>query len=401
MKYVILVGDGMADWKIESLGNKTPLQHCKTPNMDLIASRGEVGLFKSVPEGYPPGSDVCNLSILGYDPRDCYTGRSPLEAASMNVELEEKDMAFRANLVRIKEEDDIDVMDDYSGGHISTEEAVELIKALQDDPKLKEEGVRFHPGVAYRHLMVYPGCSDEGLHTTPPHDISDKDIEEHYPRGVEHDKLKRLMIISREILNSHPVNEKRVSEGKKPANSIWLWGEGFAPKMEKFEDKHGLKGSLISAVDLMKGIAIYAGLESIDVPGATGYVETNYRGKAEYALDSLKNGKDFILVHVEAPDEAGHSGSLEDKITAIERFDDEVVGTILKGLEEIGDYKVIVLPDHPTPIEIKTHTSDPVPFAVFDSRNPKNSGAIYDEDSAKASDIFIENPTDFINEFIK
>jgi 2,3-bisphosphoglycerate-independent phosphoglycerate mutase len=314
MKYIILIGDGMADLPIEELQGKTPLEAAETPNMDLVARSGTLGLLRTVPRGYPPGSDVANLSILGYDPAKYYTGRAPLEAASMGVKLAPEDTAFRCNLVTLDWREGAPVMDDYSSGHISTEEARELIIAL--DKTLSEESVRFHPGKSYRHLMVMPDAPRE-LYLTPPHDITDKEIKPYLPAGEGAERLKKLIERSQEVLRDHPVNRARRDSGKKTADSIWLWGEGSAPRIPTFRDRFDIEGAIISAVDLMNGIGVYAGFEVIAVPGATGYLDTDYGAKAEYALKALK-GKNLVCVHVEAPDEAGHQGSLEEKIRAIE-----------------------------------------------------------------------------------
>lgn len=379
----------MSDYPVRELDGKTPLEYARTPNMDFIADNGLIGRAKTVPDGFPPGSDVANLSVFGYDVAKYYTGRSPLEAASIGVKLAPNDVAYRCNLVTLIEGMGGLIMDDFSGGHISTEEAAELIAEMQG--RLGSEEFTFHPGVSYRHLLVWRG-GKERLETTPPHDISDRVVAPHYPKGDGSGALKELMIKSREILEHSEVNRRRIREGKKPANSIWLWGQGKAPKMPDYRSKYGLTGSVISAVDLMKGIGVYAGLEIIEVPGATGYIDTNYLGKAEYALRSLEN-RDFVYVHVEAPDEAAHTGNLENKIKAIEDFDEKVVGTVLKGVKKFGDFRVIVLPDHATPISIKTHASDPVPFAIY----PASGEAVrmtregYNERTAEKSPVFIKS----------
>ncbi|MBI1912786.1 MAG: cofactor-independent phosphoglycerate mutase [Deltaproteobacteria bacterium] len=395
MKYVILIGDGMADAPIDSLGGKTPLEFAATPNMDRLASSGKFGLFSTVPEGYSPGSDVANLSVLGYSPKKYYTGRAPLEAASIGVKLGPTDIAFRCNLVTLINEGGSTVMGDYSSGHITTEDAGEIVLDL--DKALSKEGVRFYPGTSYRHLMVWKD-GQKALKTTPPHDISDKKIDEHLPKGTGAEKLIELMKLSWDVLKDHPVNKRRIANGKKPATSIWLWGQGSAPQMPAMRERFGIEGSIISAVDLMKGIGIYAGLEVINVPGATGYIDTNYKGKADAALNALET-KDFVCVHVEAPDEAGHNGSLKDKLQAIEDFDRQIVGPILKGLEKFGEYRVMVLPDHPTPIAIKTHTPDPIPFALYKSGSERNSGAQFTEREAKKTGVLVEDCKALIEEF--
>ena len=384
MKYVILIGDGMSDYPIEELGNKTPLQAAKTPNMDKLVQKGTIGLVRTVPEGFPPGSDVAILSVLGYDPKKYYTGRSPLEAASIGVNLGPHDLSLRCNLVTLAERDAKIYMDDFSAGHISTDEAKEIIRDI--DKELGENGIRFYPGMSYRHLMVWHGGPD-GLETTPPHDISGKEIKDYLPKGKSSEKLIQLLNSSQMFLKGHPVNVKREEEGHKPANSIWLWGQGRKPDMPTLKERFGIKGSIISAVDLVKGVGIYGGLNVVNVPGATGYIDTNYKGKAEYALKELEKG-DFVCVHVEAPDEAGHTGNLKDKIRAIEEFDEKVVGTILKGLERFKEFRLLVLPDHPTPIAKKTHTRDPVPFVIYPSK--ENNGKAFTEADAKESGLLIE-----------
>ncbi|MBI5232796.1 MAG: cofactor-independent phosphoglycerate mutase [Deltaproteobacteria bacterium] len=388
MKYVILIGDGMADYPIDELGGRTPLEYAETPNMDRLANEGMLGLFKSVPDGFPPGSDVANLSILGYDPRLYYTGRAPLEAASIGVKLSPDDLAMRCNLVTLSSGRDGLVMDDYSAGHITTDEAKAIVLDL--DKGLSKEGMRFYPGKSYRHLMVWEG-GPNGLKTTPPHDISDKAIGPHLPSGKGSETLHRLMEMSQGILKNHPVNIKRHSQGKKSADSIWLWGEGRAPSMPTLKERFSLTGAIISAVDLMNGIGIYAGLEVIKVPNITGYIDTDYDAKASYALGALKR-HGFVCVHVEAPDEAGHNGILKDKLTAIEDFDKKVVGAVVKGLEALGPYRLLVITDHPTPISLRTHTSDPVPF-VLSGDVIKGVGRSFSEGSAKAAGLFIKEPS--------
>src|SRR3989338_3875073 len=400
MKYIILLGDGMPDYPIDELGGKTPLEYAKTPNMDFIAKNGTVGCVKTIPDGFPPGSDVSNLSILGYDPRKYYSGRAPLEAASIGVRLGSADTAFRCNLVTISEKDGKRVMADYSAGHITTEDAGEMIKSL--DEALRKEGVRFYTGTSYRHLMVWENgpLTAKDIKTTPAHDISDKEIDGHLPKGEGADNLKRLLEASQRVLKDHPVNRRRIEEGKKPATSIWLWGQGMAPRMPTMKERFGIEGSIISAVDLMKGIGIYAGLDVIKVPGVTGYLDTNYRGEAEYALNSLEK-KDFVCVHVEAPDEAGHNGNLKDKLKAIEDFDREVVGRVLKGIERFNQFRVLALTDHPTPVRLKTHTSDPVPFALCTKGVKKGErGSVkFSERYAGETGLLIEDCKTFIEEF--
>lgn len=374
MKFVVILGDGMADLPLEALGGRTPLQAAKKPNMDMVAEEGRSGLARTVPDGMPPGSDVANLSIMGYDPRKYYTGRAPLEAAAMGIHLAEDDIAFRCNFVTVIN----GIMSDYSAGHITSDEGHELIKALK--PLMPEK--RLYPGVSYRNLLILK--AGESAICTPPHDIADKPIDDYLPRGKDSELLLELMEIAKPILAAHPVNVKRIREGKKPANMIWLWGQGGAPSMPKFTEKYGLNGAMISAVDLLKGIGTYAGLKIIDVPGATGNIDTNYEGKVKAALDAMVEG-DFVYLHIEAPDEAGHEGDLKLKIRAIELFDQRVVGPLIQGLKSSGDdWRVLLLPDHATPIAVKTHTSDPVPFAIMGSGIKPDGVQSFDEEAAKS-----------------
>lgn len=397
-KYLILIGDGMADWPIESIGNRTPLEAAEKPNMDFMAANGALGMVQVVPKEMYPGSDVSNLSILGYDPAAVYTGRSPLEAASIGIALAPEDVAVRCNIVALKNEGADSEMEDFSAGHITTAEAAELLGALQE--RVSGQGVRFHTGVSYRHLMVWPGGMD-GVKTTPPHDIHGKKITEYLPKGLGAEPLLTIMEISREVFSSHPVNRKRVSEGKLPGNSVWLWGQGKAPEMPTFQEKFGLSGSVVAAVDLIKGIGIYAGLEVVQVPGATGYIDTNYKGKAEYALRELDR-KDFVVIHVEAPDEAGHNGSVTEKIKAIERIDREMLTPILTRVRERGDLRVLLLPDHPTPIAIRTHAQEPVPFTFYPAPPglPGSPGARYTEAHGRNSGVFLPEGTRLIEHLL-
>jgi len=385
MKYVVLIGDGMADRPIAELGGKTPLQAASTPNMDRLAGLGLCGMAQTVPAGYDPGSDVANMSVLGYDPAEYYSGRAPLEAASMGVDLAPEDVAFRCNLVTIKHEGGKSYMQDYSAGHITSAEAAPVIKHLAEH--LKADGVKFYPGVSYRHLMVWRGA-DEKVKCTPPHDITGKDIAPHMPKGPGDDVLSSLITRSWEILSALEFNKERIKAGKNPANSVWFWGQGRKPRFTPFRDKFGVSGALVSAVDLMKGLAVCSGLRVLDVPGVTGYLDTNYEGKASYSLDALAD-VDFVYIHVEAPDEAGHMGKLAEKVRAIEDFDRLVVGNMIKGLDErFKEYRVLLMPDHPTPIEIKTHSAEGVPFVLYDS-TVKRQGVKcgYSEDIAKQPGI--------------
>ncbi|MDI6866142.1 cofactor-independent phosphoglycerate mutase [Methanoculleus sp.] len=349
MKYIVILGDGMADEPLAELGGRTPLEYAETPNMDRIACEGRCGMLRTVPEGFEPGSDIANLSVLGYDPRLSYTGRGPLEAASMGIDLGEGEMAYRCNLVTIRD----GLMEDFNAGHISSPEGAALLRDL--DAVLGD--VRVYPGISYRNLLVLP--DGRGSLTTPPHDIVGRQIQEYLPRGEDAALLIECMERSCEVFSDHPVNRRRVQEGKIPATGIWPWSAGKRPSLEPFSAKYGLAGGVISGVDLLRGIARLAGMEVIRVPGATGFIDTDYQAKARYALDALDR-LDFVYMHVEAPDEAGHMGSVEEKVRAIERLD-EAIGIILERPGTI----VAVLPDHPTPIRCRTHTGEPVPFAVL------------------------------------
>lgn len=387
MKYIVMLGDGMADYPIEELGGRTPLEAAKKPNIDRLAQHGELGMVKTVPEGLKPGSDVANLSAMGYNPLQCYTGRSPLEAVSIGIQMVDTDVAFRCNLVTLSDETDYEdkTMMDYSSGEITTEEAAELIRAV--DEAFRTEQILFYPGISYRHCMIWHD-GPVGLDLTPPHDISDRKVTEYLPKNpVILDLMKR----SYEVLKDHPVNRARMERGLNPANSIWLWGEGTRPGVSRFEDTYGVKASVISAVDLIKGIGICAGMKVIEVEGATGNIDTNFKGKGEAALQTLLEGQDLVYIHVEAPDECGHHGDLEGKIRAIELIDEEIVGPLLEGLEKAGEeYSILVMPDHPTPIAIKTHISDPIPYLLYRSTDPAESGiATYTEKTGKSTGRYV------------
>jgi len=394
-KYIVLVPDGAADHPLEALGGKTPLEVAHTPHLDLLAEKGEMGKVRTIPPGFPPGSDVANLSVFGYDPRLYYTGRGPLEAASIGVELGPEDVAFRCNLVTLEVVGPEVIMEDYSAGHIPTEESAGIIRDL--DRELGRDGFRFFPGVSYRHLLAWKGGRD-GVRTTPPHDIVEQPIAPYLPAGEGAEELLRLITASQILLKDHPVNLRRVEEGKRPANSIWPWGQGRRPSMPPFREKYGLEGKVIAAVDLIKGIGVYAGMEVVEVPGATGWLDTDYRGKAEAGLKALEDA-DFLYLHVEAPDEASHMGDVEEKIRAIERFDQEVVGTILQGLTE--DFRIMVLPDHPTPISVRTHVDEPVPFLIYDSRKEVLSPFDGFSEREASKGIFIEEGYLLMDRFIR
>jgi 2,3-bisphosphoglycerate-independent phosphoglycerate mutase len=402
MKYVIIVGDGMADYPVESLGGKTPLMVARTPYMDRMANQGEIGLVRTVPDGFNPGSEIANLSIFGYDPVRYYTGRGPLEAASLRVNLSANDIAFRCNLVTLKFRGSEILMEDFSAGHITDEEASKIIADLNNE--MGTSGIQFHAGVSYRHLMVLKNGAAkfsglEKLELTPPHDIIGKEISPFLPQTEA--PVLTLMKESQRVLKNHPVNQARETKGLLPANSIWLWGQGHSPQMVTMKERFGMDGYVISAVHLIKGIGMLAGLEVLEVPGATGYFDTNYDGKAQYALRGLRE-KDFVYVHVEAPDEAGHMGDLQLKINAIEAFDEKIVGAILEGMKEFKRYKILVLPDHPTPLSVRTHTADPVPYVICSNEKSPISahGTTFDEASAGRSGICIEKGFELIERFL-
>jgi 2,3-bisphosphoglycerate-independent phosphoglycerate mutase len=397
MKYVIMLGDGMADDSLAALGCKTPLEYARTPHMDRIAAAGTLGLIDTILPGLPPGSDVANLAVLGYDPRICYSGRGPLEAASMGITLAPEDVAFRCNLVTLGEGED-PIMEDFTAGHISSTESRQVVDDL--GKVIGSETFIFYPGVGYRHLLVWKGGGAE-IQATPPHDIIGKRTDSYLPQGRNVEPIRRLMKSSREFLADHPLNRERQARGLKPATSIWLWGQGRAPQMQKITERFHLRGGMISAVDLLNGIGIYAGLEILPVEGATGYTDTNYIGKAEKALTALRD-LDLVFIHVEAPDEMGHEGNLEGKIKAIEDFDEKVVGTILSGIHHFGDFRVAVMSDHPTPVLLRTHTGDPSPYAFLSSRNDENQakGIPFGENGAGRSGNMISPGYRFMENFL-
>jgi len=396
MKYIVIVPDGMADNPIEELGNKTPLEAARTTNMDYLAQHGSTGLIQTIPKKMKPGSDVGNLSLLGYNPETYHSGRAPLEAANLQIALADDEIAFRCNLVTIIDHK----MNDYSAGHISTKEASVLIKALNEEMDLK--GVKFHAGKSYRHLLVLKVRKPKtycAMKTIPPHDILGKNIKKYLPRGTEAEMPLKLMEKSKEILEKHSINNVRIDLGESPANMIWLWGQGVNPDLPSFKEKFGIKGSIISAVDLVNGIGRLAGLEVIDVPGATGYYDTNYLGKAEYALQSLKRN-DFVYIHIEAPDEAGHNGDFKEKVTAIERIDRDIVGTILNHYNEHDNIRILVLPDHPTPVKLRTHTSDPVGFVMYGKGIAHDGSREYGETAATQNGLKFKSGEALLNHFM-
>jgi 2,3-bisphosphoglycerate-independent phosphoglycerate mutase len=387
MKYVIIQGDGMGDEPIAALGGRTPLEAARTPAFDAVAGSGRIGLLHTIPAGLPPGSDVGNLSLFGYDPREFYTGRSPLEAAAMGVELGREDVAFRMNLVTLSREDHSDIMEDYSGGHIDSESAAVLVRALAEE--MQSGAIQFYPGVSYRHLVVWRH-GEETMRTTPPHDISGRPVAPYFPQGQGAERLREIMRRSREIFAEHPLNRERARAGMKPISQAWIWGQGKAPRLPNFRGRYGLKGGTISAVDLVRGVALYAGFDLIPVPGATGFLDTNYRGKGEYALQALQD-HDLVFVHIEAPDEAGHMGDAGEKIKAIEAIDREIVGPLLERLPGLGPFKILITSDHATPVERKTHVRAPVPFAMATGDQLRSGAAPlkYGESEARRSGVAI------------
>lgn len=400
MKYVVILADGAADTPVKELGGKTPLEAANKPNIDELAKHGEVGMIRTVPDNLPPGSDVANLAVFGYDPQKYYTGRSPLEAVSMEVPLELTDTTFRTNVVTLSDEPNYadKTMVDYSSDEITTEEARELIKYVNEN--LGTDEYEFFGGFSYRHLLVWHN-KENNFKLTPPHDISDRVVGEHLP---EDDTLRNLMIKSYDLLKDHPINKSRIERGLHPANSIWIWGNGTKPNLDTYADRFGIKGSVVSAVDLIKGIGFCAGLNVIDVEGATGNVHTNFDGKAQAAIKALKDGDDFVYVHLEAPDEAGHRHEIENKVKAIELIDSKIAAPIIEYLKSSGeDYNILVMPDHPTPLAIKTHTSDPIPYILYSSKNAEQISGLtsYTEAEAKKTGNFIENGYTIINKLLE
>lgn len=400
MKYVVVLYDGMADYAVPALGGKTPMMCAKKPLFDMLASKSEVGLVKTVHDTQKPGSDVANMSVMGFDPTKYYTGRSPLEAVSIGVKLLDTDVTLRCNIVTLSEEENYEdkTMVDYSAGDISSEEAAELIKSVQE--AFGDDIYTYYSGVSYRHCLVVHGGTVELGNMTPPHDISGRVVGEYLSAHENAKPLIGMMKKSYDVLKNHPVNLKRIAEGKRPGNSIWLWGEGKKPILPTFESLYGIKGSVISAVDLLKGIGISAGMRVPEVEGATGYIDTNFKGKALCALDELKCGSDFVYIHIEAPDECGHRDEAENKVRAIELIDEQVLSVLLEGLKEYDDYKIMILPDHPTPIVTKTHARDPVPYMIYHKSAPKSGVETINEKTAKATGVFIEDGPSIMAHFL-
>lgn len=403
MKYVVVLYDGMADYPVPALDGKTPMMCSKKPNMDYLAQRAEVGLIRTVAPGLKPGSDVANMSVMGFDPMKFYTGRSPLEAASIGIDMKPTDVSMRTNLVTLSEDDkpyEEKTIIDYCADDISTEEAEVLIKYI--DENLGTDEFKFYPGVSYRHCLIWKnGTTDLGK-MTPPHDITGKVITEYLSDSENAKPLIDMMKKSYDLLKDHPINIARKKAGKGPANSIWLWGEGTRPAFDSFEDVYGIKGGVVSAVDLIKGLGQCAKMDVAEVEGATGYIDTNFEGKAKAALDLLKKGDDLVYIHFEAPDECGHRNEPENKVRAIELIDERVLPILFEGLKEYDDYKILILPDHPTPIVTRTHASDPVPYLIYHKNDEKDSKVqSINEETAKETGNYIDFGPSIMSHFLK
>jgi len=400
MKYLVMLCDGMADYPIESLGGKTPLEAADTPCMDRLAKDSEIGLVKTVMDGMKPGSDVANLSVLGYDPKIYYTGRSPLEAGSIGIDMKDTDISLRCNLVTLSNEPDYEdkTIIDYCAGDISTAESKILVEYLAEH--LNNDEFKLYNGVSYRHCLIWNNGTMDIAPLTPPHDITGKPIKEYIPKNPNASKLYEMMKKSYELLKDHPLNKERISKGLRPANSMWLWGEGKRANLDDFDKKYGVKGSMISAVDLLKGIGKFSGMNVVSVEGATGYIDTNFKGKADAAIKEFENGQDFVYIHVEAPDECGHRNETENKVKSISLIDKLILSPVVDALEKMGDFKVLVTPDHPTPISLRTHTNDPVPYMIYDSRQKKHLTDEYNEKSAKSTGIYIPEGCSLMRTFL-
>lgn len=401
MKYLVVLGDGMADYRVDALGGRTPLEAAKKPAMDRLAAAGELGMVKTVPDGIAPGSDVANLSVMGYNPLEYYTGRSPLEAVSIGVELKQGDVTFRVNTVTLSDDVPYEAksMVDYSADEISSAEGAQLMEAMNE--AFADGQIRFYAGTSYRNLLVWHGGSTDCT-LTPPHDISGRRITDHLPGGSGGERMCEMMKASFELLKDHPVNRARAAAGKHPANSVWFWGQGSKPFLPNFEEKYGLKGTMISAVDLLKGIGICAGMEVVEVAGATGNVDTNFAGKANAAADALLGGADFVYLHFEAADECGHRGEVENKVLSIERID-AALASIQARLDAAGEeYSILLLPDHPTPLSIRTHVSDPVPYVIYRSAGAGAAAPrIYSETEAEKTGVFIAEGHSLMDRFLQ
>lgn len=400
MKYVVLLCDGMADYPVEELGGETPMSKSVTPNMDALAKNSVIGLVKTVADGMKPGSDVANLSVLGYDPAVCYTGRSPLEAGSIGIDMKPEDVSFRCNLVTVSDEKNFEdrTLVDYCADDISTAEAAELVKFLASH--FDNEEFKLYSGVSYRHCLIWHGGTLDVGTLTPPHDITGRKVTEYLPDHPNAEKLFAMMKKSYELLKEHPVNKAREKRGLRPANCIWLWGEGVRANLENFYESHKLKASMISAVDLLKGIGKFAGMRVVNVEGATGYIDTNFKGKAEAAVKELADGQDFVYIHVEAPDECGHRHEIDNKVKSLEIIDREILGTMLPELDKYDDFKLMILPDHPTPLALKTHTNDAVPFMIYQKSVKAEGKPVFTEKTAEETGLYIEKGPSIMNYFI-
>lgn len=401
MKYLVLLCDGMADRPVDELGGVTPMAKAHKPNMDALAKKSEVGLVKTVADGLKPGSDVANLSVLGYDPAVYYSGRSPLEAGSIGIDMKPTDVSLRCNLVTLSDEENYadKTIIDYCAGDISTAEARILVDSLKE--AFDDDEFTLYAGVSYRHCLIWAnGTLDLGT-LTPPHDITGKPIKEYLPKHPNARKLLKMMQKSYDVLKDHPLNLERVKRGERPANSMWFWGEGVRKPLSSFSEKYGVSGAMISAVDLLKGIGKFAGMKVINVEGATGYLDTNFEGKAKAAIDAFASGSDFVYIHVEAPDECGHRHEIENKVKAIELIDEKILGPVLKALEGYDDFKIMILPDHPTPLSLRTHTNDPVPYMIYHKKGERLGVDVLSEENAAKTGIFEPIGHELMSRFIK
>ncbi len=401
MKYIILLCDGMADRPDPELDGGTPMSRSVTPNTDALAKKSTIGMVRTVAAGLKPGSDVANLSVLGYDPAVCYTGRSPLEAGSIGIDMAADDVSFRCNLVTVSDEPKFEDkrLLDYCAGDISTADAKILVDYLAEH--FNNEEFHLYSGVSYRHCLIWKGGTLDVAPLTPPHDIPGRQIKDYLPTAPNAAKLLDMMKKSHELLRDHPLNKERIARGVNPANCVWFWGEGKRAELENFTEKTGLKGAMISAVDLLKGIAKFSGMEVVDVEGATGYIDSNFRGKALAALDALERGNDLVYIHMEAPDECGHRHEPGNKVKSLEIIDRDVLGVMLPELDrKYDDYKIMILPDHPTPLSLRTHTSDPVPFLIYKKSMPVSGADVFTEESAASSGLFVEKGPSLMDYFI-
>lgn len=394
MKYCVIIPDGMADYKLEKLRGRTPLETARTPNMDNISSNGILGLVNTIPKKLKPGSDVACLSVLGYNPEECYTGRAPLESVSLGIELGENDWAVRCNLITAND----GILEDFSAGHVSDKEAKLIISILNE--KLAGRNVKFYAGKSYRNIMIYNGEVAIEAKCVPPHDIIGKSITKNLPKGKGSEILFDLMRDSFHLLENHDVNKVRIDLGENPANMIWLWGQGKRPSLTPFEELYGISGAVITGVDLLKGLATYIGWNIIEVPSATAYFDTDYDAKAQYAIEAIET-HDLVLIHIEAPDEAGHEGNTHEKIRAIENIDKKIVGPVLDALKKYEDFRILILPDHYTPISKKTHTSDPVPFTIYGTGTVNKSNLAFSESNAEQTGLRVKKGYQLMGYFIE